>query len=132
MRRAGGLDRLGDSLKLSLVVLLLAPPAVAQSPEEFFETRVRPVLAEHCYSCHGRLVRGELRMDSRESLLEGGVSGPAIVPGDPDASLLIRSVRHEIEGREMGSSSGSPWAPRGRSRWRKPEAGRCLRWPTRG
>ena len=86
---------------VSLVVLLLAPPAVAQSPEEFFETRVRPVLAEHCYSCHGRLVRGELRMDSRESLLEGGVSGPAIVPGDPDASLLIRSVRHEIEGREM-------------------------------
>ena len=82
-------------------VLLLAAPAAAQSPEEFFETRVRPVLAEHCYSCHGRLVRGELRMDSRESLLEGGVSGPAIVPGDPDASLLIRSVRHEIEGREM-------------------------------
>ena len=84
-----------------VLLLLLAAPAAAQSPEEFFETRVRPVLAEHCYQCHGRLVRGELRMDSRESLLEGGVSGPAIVPGDPDASLLIRSVRHEIKGREM-------------------------------
>ena len=84
-----------------VLLLLLAAPAAAQSPEEFFETRVRPVLAEHCYQCHGRLVRGELRMDSRESLLEGGVSGPAIVPGDPGASLLIRSVRHEIEGQEM-------------------------------
>ena len=62
---------------------------------------MRPVLAENCYSCHARLVRGELRVNSREALLEGGVSGPAIVPGDPDASLLIRSVRHEIEGQEM-------------------------------
>ena len=94
---------LGIALAVALGAPLLASPApaAAQSPEEFFETRVRPVLAAHCYSCHGRLVRGELRMNSREALLEGGVSGPAIVPGDPDASLLIRSVRHEIEGQEM-------------------------------
>ena len=96
-------NRLGLAFAFPVVLgaALPASPAVAQSPEEFFETRVRPVLAENCYSCHGRLVRGELRMDSREALLEGGVSGPAIVPGDPDASLLIRSVRHEIEGQEM-------------------------------
>ena len=100
---------LGVAVAVVLVVSLFAspPPAAAQSPEEFFETRVRPVLAEHCYSCHGPLARGELRVDSREALLEGGVSGPAIVPGDPDVSLLIRSVRHEIEGQEM-PQSGDP------------------------
>lgn len=63
--------------------------------------RVRPVLAEYCYTCHGVMRQGELRVNSREALLVGGASGPAIVPGDPDASLLIRSVRHEIEGQEM-------------------------------
>ena len=82
---------------------MFAPPttAHAQSPEDFFEMRVRPVLAEYCYSCHGVMRQGELRVNSREALLVGGASGPAIVPGDPDASLLIRSVRHEIEGQEM-------------------------------
>ncbi|WP_420634361.1 PSD1 and planctomycete cytochrome C domain-containing protein [Candidatus Palauibacter sp.] len=80
---------------------LLPPPAAAQSPEEFFETRVRPVLAQHCSWCHGPLQRGDLLVTSRQALLEGGVSGPAIVPGDPAASLLIQSVRHEIEGQEM-------------------------------
>ena len=108
-------NRLGPVFALPVVLgaPLLASPAraAAQSPEEFFETRIRPVLAEHCYSCHGRLVRGELRMDSREALLAGGVSGPAIVPGDPDASLLIRSVRHEIEGREMPQNE-DPLSPR--------------------
>ena len=89
------------SVVLGAPFLALPVPAAAQSPEAFFETRVRPVLAERCYSCHGTLRQGELRLDSREALLEGGVSGPAIVPGDPDASLLIRAVRHEIEGQEM-------------------------------
>ena len=89
------------SVILGTVLLVLPVPAATQSPEVFFEAQVRPLLAERCYSCHGVLDRGELRVDSREALLEGGVSGPAIVPGDPDASLLIRNVRHEIEGQEM-------------------------------
>ena len=107
-RRAVNRDRRGRLILLcTLPVMLGAPlpalpvPAAAQSPEAFFETRVRPVLVERCYSCHGPLRQGELRLDSREALLEGGASGPAIVPGDPDASLLIRNVRHEIEGQEM-------------------------------
>ena len=86
---------------LGMSLFAFLPGAAAQSPEEFFETRVRPVLAERCYACHGQFVGGELRVDSREALLKGGASGPAIVPGDPDASLLIRSVRHEIQGQEM-------------------------------
>ena len=66
--------------------------AAAQAPE-FFEARVRPILAANCYECHAEQAKGDLRMDSREALLKGGESGPAIVPGDPDKSLLIQAVR---------------------------------------
>src|ERR1700678_3567320 len=64
----------------------------------FFETKIRPVLADNCYACHGpdsKKVKAGLRVDSLESLRRGGDSGPAIVPGDPDASLLILAVRHD-------------------------------------
>src|SRR5438046_1194984 len=61
----------------------------------FFESKVRPVLEKHCFLCHGGAkVRNNLRLTSRQSLLEGGDHGPAIVPGDPDRSLLIRAVRY--------------------------------------
>jgi len=74
----------------------------AQSSAEFFEARVRPVLAEKCAECHSeRRRRGGLRVSSLEDLLAGGQSGPAIVPGDPDNSLLIRVVRHQVEDLEM-------------------------------
>jgi hypothetical protein len=75
-----------------------APPDAAGFP--FFETKVRPILAEHCYRCHGPdsgAGKAELRVDSLESLLRGGVSGPAIVRGEPDRSPLILAVRHEGE-----------------------------------
>ncbi len=71
-----------------------APPAAGST--EFFETRVRPVLAANCYDCHSADLDkpyGDLRVDSREALLKGGKSGPAMVPSDPDKSLLIRAVR---------------------------------------
>ena len=75
-------------------------PAIAQQPRdlEHFETRVRPVLAENCYQCHGPAAKtafGNLRIASRESLLKGGDTGPAVVPGSPDNSLFIRAIRHE-------------------------------------
>ncbi len=91
----------GGVLFAGLGALLPAGPASAQTPEEFFETRVRPVLAESCMDCHGRLRRGNLRLNSREAMLRGGDSGPAIIPGDPSGSLLIQTVRHQIEGQEM-------------------------------
>src|SRR3954447_6365402 len=71
-----------------------APPGAAdpRSPE-YFETRVRPVLAANCYDCHADERMGGLRVDSREALLKGGRSGPVIVPGDPEKSLLIDAVR---------------------------------------
>lgn len=69
---------------------------------EFFEKNVRPILVENCYACHSAetKVSGGLRVDDRIGLLEGGNAGPAVVPGEPDDSLLLAAVRYE-EGLEM-------------------------------
>jgi len=65
-----------------------APAAV-----KFFESKVRPILAENCFSCHGeKRQRGSLRLDSRATILEGGDVGPAIVPGHPEKSLLVKAI----------------------------------------
>ena len=95
-----------ESLKSRLIaggalVLCLARAGVAseQFPAEvleFFEKRVRPVLASHCYDCHGpQLQQGELRLDSREGVLKGGTRGAAVVEGEPESSWLIKAVRHQ-------------------------------------
>jgi len=63
----------------------------------FFENKIRPLLADQCYSCHSakaEKTKGGLRVDSLESLLKGGDSGPALVPGDAEKSLLIKAVRY--------------------------------------
>lgn len=64
----------------------------------FFETKIRPVLVEHCYECHAagdKIVQGGLYVDHREGLLNGGDSGAAIVPGDAEKSLLVAALRYE-------------------------------------
>ena|SRR2546422_11004929 len=85
------------------VLLIVAPgvrsAAAEASPEqiEFFETKIRPVFAEHCYSCHSEKaekLKGGLRLDTAEAVLKGGSSGPALEAGNPDASLLIKAVRY--------------------------------------
>ena len=82
---------------LGLVVLAFSLTGeAAERPDDLFESKIRPVLAESCFSCHGaKKVSGGLRVDSLEALLKGGDSGPAIVPGDPGASLLLKAMRHE-------------------------------------
>jgi hypothetical protein len=100
--------------------------AWAAADDEFFEQRVRPVLADVCFRCHGAAkAAGGLRVDSRESLLTGGDSGPAVVPGKPDESLLVRAIRHaddvsampvdgtldakQIEAIVSWVAAGAPW-----------------------
>jgi cytochrome c553 len=90
-----------------LLLLGISVPAFAAEPataagEEFFEKEVRPLLAAHCLQCHGAAANGAvakteggLSLTSRAALLHGGDDGPAMVPGKPNESLLIRSVRHE-------------------------------------
>ncbi len=65
----------------------------AEDPAEFFEMRIRPVLAKNCYSCHTGTQMGGLQLDTREHILQGGKSGPALIPTNPEASLLIQAVR---------------------------------------
>jgi hypothetical protein len=76
----------------------------APAPLEFFEKRVRPVLVERCYPCHSvqsRKQKGGLSLDTREGLLRGGDSGPAIAPGDPEQSLLVKAIRYGDENLRM-------------------------------
>jgi len=75
--------------------------AQSTNSAEFFETRIRPLLAEKCYVCHTQSRLGGMRIDSRETLLKGGNSGPAIVPGIPEQSLLIQAVSHTHERLKM-------------------------------
>ena len=87
------------SLPAIAFLLTAKASALELSPEhiDFFESSVRPLLIEHCYECHSaesRYIRAGLRLDDRTGILEGGSSGPAIVPGDPKASLLIRAITH--------------------------------------
>ena len=79
--------------------LLLASCAAAQTgtAPEFFESKVRPILATNCYACHTNSQLGGLRLDSRAAMLKGGQTGPSLVPGDPDKSLLIQAVRQTGE-----------------------------------
>src|SRR3989441_7822131 len=82
------------ALRLAIEVAVPASqtPPTAQSVE-YFEAKVRPGLAANCYDCHTDERMGGLRLDSREGLLKGGESGPAIVPGDPDKSVMIQAIR---------------------------------------
>jgi cytochrome c553 len=73
----------------------------ASDDHELFETRIRPLLQQRCFKCHGEDTLGDLTLDSRAAVLAGGASGPAIVPGDPDRSLLIQAVRHELPNLKM-------------------------------
>lgn len=69
---------------------------VTQEDIDFFESRIRPILVTHCYECHSvdsKKSKGGLLLDTRDALLQGGDSGPALTPGDPDRSLLITAVR---------------------------------------
>jgi hypothetical protein len=99
-----------------LILSLLAASAVVVSPGatkavvasesarplssdevDFFEKKIRPVLVQHCYSCHSNQAKspeGGLRLDSRTGVLKGGDDGPVIVPGKPEASNLVKAIRY--------------------------------------
>jgi len=116
-----------NAASVFLSPFLLALSAAGQSPDsDFFERYVRPVLARSCQGCHGAKVeQAGLRLDSRAALLKGGASGPAVTPGDPKASLLVKAVRHEGPKMPLGGGKlkaeeiaaieewvkqGAPWA----------------------
>lgn len=78
-----------------LACFILATLASARAETDFFEKKVRPLLIKRCESCHGaEKVKGGLRLDSRNGWARGGDSGPAIIPGKPESSLLIKAVSY--------------------------------------
>ncbi|MFP6751601.1 MAG: c-type cytochrome domain-containing protein, partial [Pirellulaceae bacterium] len=104
-------------IQLSLACLLLLPLTAGRAGEpessfprqqiDFFERSVRPLLIQHCYECHAQKskpLRGHFRVDGRGHLLAGGDRGPAIIPGDPEESLLWRAVEYGDEDLQMPPS----------------------------
>jgi hypothetical protein len=89
------------ALAVATVARALASPSDPAATPDFFETKVRPVLANNCYACHTGSAMGGLRLDSRDAMLKGGGRGAALVPGDPDKSLLITAVRQTDENLKM-------------------------------
>lgn len=80
------------------VLVGVVPADAADDDAAFFESRIRPVLVKHCYECHSAAsseVGGELLLDFRDGLIRGGESGPAIVPGQPQESLLVAALRYQ-------------------------------------
>jgi hypothetical protein len=102
--------RIDGTVRLALLGLALAvawplasgaaEPTATADPVgiEFFESRIRPVLTEHCYECHSAAddsPQGDFKLDTAAALLKGGASGPAIEPGKPADSLLMSALRYE-------------------------------------
>ncbi len=92
----------------SIIACSIAVTSASAAPSdpaalEFFEKKIRPVLTEHCYSCHSadaaakKKLKGGLALDSRAALLVGGDSGKVIVPGKPAESMLFKSIRYDGE-----------------------------------
>lgn len=78
-------------------IVFIAQMCRAENDEDFFESRVRPVLVKHCQDCHGaKKQEGGLRLDSRDAWMRGGDRGETISVGEADKSLLIQAVRHEV------------------------------------
>ena len=101
--------RPGQAAGLALAVAFLAPPlgadvvsppaapAISPADLQFFEAKIRPIFADRCYKCHSRTadkIKGGLMLDTREGMLHGGDTGPALEPGKPDDSLIIEAVSY--------------------------------------
>ena len=92
---------------LIAVSFLGVPAALGQDRIDFFEKKIRPVLAERCYQCHSAeaaragTLMGKLQLDTREGVQQGGSRGPAVVPGQPDQSMLIEALEYTNHNLQM-------------------------------
>ena len=104
------------------------PPVPTPEQIDFFNAKIRPVLMDTCGECHLDDEEGGLRVDSREALVKGGENGPAVVPGNPESSLLVHAIRRDGTGPRMPKEGpkltseqvdafvlwikdGAPWPP---------------------
>jgi hypothetical protein len=96
-----------------------ASSTTASQSADHFEAKIRPLLAANCFACHAERALAGLRVDSREGLLRGGETGPAIVPGRPDDSALINAIKH---------ADGFPKMPRGRAKMPQADIDLLVEW----
>ncbi len=88
------------AFSISLCSSLLLGQSTVRPPEshDFFESKIRPILVEHCYECHSanaKILQGGLRVDHRDGLMQGGANGPAVVPKEPTRGTLLKALRHQ-------------------------------------
>src|SRR3954454_17929595 len=109
--------RSNSSIRIAFGVVVAGLSLSARAAEpagvEFFEQKIRPVLVEHCYKCHSaeaKPAKGGLRLDSPEAFRKGGDSGAVVVAGRPDASLLVKAIRHADETLKMPPKQRLPAA----------------------
>jgi hypothetical protein len=97
------ISRMRKSLYLYFMLLAWTSSLSADKGIEFFEAKIRPVLVEHCYECHNSSgkAKAKLILDYKAGLLKGGSEGPSIVPGKPEESLILQTIRHEFEDLRM-------------------------------
>ncbi len=88
-------------MRIALVFVAFSALAAPPDPAEQFEVKIRPVLANRCFGCHSTAPLGGLTMTSRNGLLKGGKSGPAVVPGNVADSLLIQAIEHTNDKMKM-------------------------------
>jgi cytochrome c553 len=97
--KAAGLAAAIATLALPLgAAIAPAPASISAADLQFFETRVRPILVDRCYKCHSHdadKIKGGLMLDTREGMLHGGDTGPAIAPGKPEDSLLVDAISYK-------------------------------------
>ena len=88
--------RIPSLTTILLIVSAAAGRAAEPVDNEFFERKVRPILVANCVSCHGeKKQKGGLRLDAKAGFAKGGENGPAVVPGKPDQSRLVKAVRYD-------------------------------------
>ena len=84
------------SFTLLFLFFFVCDAKADKAEDDFFERSIRPVLLERCVECHGSAVqKSGLRLDSRKAVIEGGKNGAVVVPGNPNTSKLITSIKHE-------------------------------------
>ncbi len=107
-----GSAALASSALLALSTFSIGKGMVAQGPDDDLAERAVAILEARCFDCHGPEIKkpkGKLRLDTRESVLKGGMSGlPALVPGEPETSLLVAAIRREEEDFSMPPDAGLP------------------------
>ena len=108
--------------------LLGAPEEPGQNRIDFFEKKIRPVLAERCYRCHSAeaartgTLMGKLQLDTRAGVQQGGAQGSVVVPGRPDQSMLIEALKYANDNLQMPPGGKLP----------KDKIEIITRWVTRG